>query len=262
MSIDNPLEARRVQIQAQKREELIPSKVRKSVITLTEFGLRLLKAKAEYQPLDIISAVGKMFNELRDQVGQSNVDYMIDGIAIEIQWLEKQYEALEADQRRFLDEEWPRLVVKAVEENRYTTDQRRLDRVIAILTNAGRVADPFSGDRTELLVRIAVELGDAELHVLKRIYDTQNAAFEKVALANGRSLLRPGEIDESWKSFEEPLTHLERVDLPSLCRTLESYGLVASVGGGASSLAAYGPWSLLMRGKELVENIRAGREQN
>jgi hypothetical protein len=259
--MDDPLKARKQQIETQKREQLISPKIAKTAITLTEFALRVAKAKATLNPFDLSSALGKMFNELRDQWGQSNVEYLLDGILIEIDWLNKRYESVAEQSRRFLDEDWPSLVLKAIEDSRYVRDQRRLDRVLSILAHAGEVADPFSADRTEQLVRIALELGEAELMVLRLIYDTQNEAFERIALANDRSLLFPGEIDDGWKKLQELLSSAQRIELPSVCRTLEGYGLVVSIGGGVSSLAAYGPWSLLIRGKQLVEHIREGSKQ-
>jgi hypothetical protein len=262
MSIENQLKARQQQIAAQERERLIPPRLAKTLTAFSEFVLRVLKAKVELRPFDLLSALGKMFNDLRDQWGQSNVEYMLEGVLIEIEWLNKQYTGVAEESRRFLDEDWPGLVLKAIEDSRYARDQRRLDRVIAILAHAGQVADPFSSDRTEHLVRISLELGEAELAVLRIIYDTQNEVFERVALANARSLLRPGEIDECWTRLEQSLNSEQKSELPSLCRTLEGYGLVASVGGGLSSLAAYGPWSLLLRGKQLVEHIREGSKQH
>jgi hypothetical protein len=256
MSIDNQLKVRQQQIEAKKREQSVPPVIAKTAIAFTEFALRLLKAKAELQPLDALSAFGKMFNDLRAQWAQSNTEYLLEGVVEEIERLTRLYESMAEQSRNFLDYDWPLLVLKAMEDGRSARDRRRLDRVVSILTHAAFVADPLSGDRTEQLIRIALELGEAELAVMKIIYETQNGALERIALSNDRPLLRPGEIDDAWEKLQKSLSSEQKIELPSLCRTLEGYGLVASIGGGVSSLAAYGPWSLLLRGKQLVEHIR------
>jgi hypothetical protein len=254
MSIDNPIEAREKQLAAAKREQLIPTKVAKTFVVGAEFFLRLAKAPIELSPLDQLSAFGKMFTDLRDQWTQSNADYLLEGIVPEVKRLMELYEGMSEKQRSFLDQEWPKLVAKAIDDSRYARDRRRLDRVAAILSHTGAVADIFSGDRTEEFIHAALELGEAEIIVLKMIYDTQ-APASAVALADGRPLLRPDELFDHWREFESRLTTDQQIELPSLCRRLESFGFVATVGGGVGSLAAYGPWSLLLKGKLIVEHI-------
>jgi hypothetical protein len=105
-------------------------------------------------------------------------------------------------------------------------------------------------DLADELIRIASELSDAEVAVLRDIYEVQVRALAKYG--------RPDidEVNNSWVQLMSARHVFTGNDIQSICAKLQSFGLVTMVERKMTALDLYTtPYGLLSRGRAFIEYV-------
>jgi len=107
--------------------------------------------------------------------------------------LKNRLEKLGEDHARFLREEFPVLVLDAIEKAEQTRSKERIERIARIVAHAA--VEPPAPDLTEELGRIAMGLDDADVLVLAELVQGQRAV---VALSTGQ--VGPDAANSYWRT--------------------------------------------------------------
>lgn len=212
MTIDDPISAARKQLEL---EDAFTSPADKTTIDL----LRKLQLGWFFDKVVVQS--------LKDWLSKQDsekIKFLLETCADEIQRHEQQIKELheqlgpEVTEKRML--ELIDLVMDGARKAQATRARERIARIGIILANA--TAEPkLDADEVEEMTRIAMNLTDAEVAVLKELVRTQGRAVD------GPS--RRIERYQAHNAWEQGRWSIDRGSLQSSCSKLESFGLASRI---------------------------------
>ncbi len=196
-------------------------------------------------------------------------EILIDVLSSEIRWLKKRVSEITEDHARFVREQFPNLVLDALEKAELTRSPQRIVRIGRIVANAAFTGPARTPDTTEELSRIAMSLDDSDVRVLTELVRGQRVGFEPTLGSV------PGELVNNYWRTGESATHelgasprtlphgrlsgvAIRLDIPegelqSRCAKLQAYGLVVQVERNAMKIGpGIVPYAVLTRGFEFI----------
>ncbi len=232
MAIDDPIAAAKAQIAADERS--LPSPlVQKIVLSITSLLPEIPGARIKER---MESALGKREME--------NRDYFLQVLADELSTLQIRIRELDERQQKFVQDEFPGLMLEGVRRAKETITRQRIRRLASILSNSVKIAPAVADDPIEMM-RIAVELADEDIVVLKKMNDFQG---EYMRDNNGRPNINW--VNSSWRELENNEREIfSQGEAISICAKLQSFGLVTSMERIPTTLGLTSvPYALLPKG--------------
>jgi hypothetical protein len=173
----------------------------------------------------------------------------LDHLMAKIEELEQQYQV-------FLREDWMALVVDGLNKAEDIRDQSRIERIANILAHAAEKGPDSDLNEAEEMTRIATELGDNEVYVLRDLVESQIGLLEQA----WRPMTDP--VNNAWAKKRPSFPGRETVsDLYTACAKLERFGLVTRVERNNFKLGVNEiPYALLKRGYDFTVWIEHERE--
>ncbi len=247
MSIDNPIEAAESLIASDERSASPVLRHAKSFASL----LKLL-VPAEFPGLGLTVNGIDYAAEILDAKARGNRDYLLGVVAQEVKTLGPRLQKSFGDShRKFLEEEFPGLVLDGLRKAEQTRAKERLDHLGRILVHAAESGRQADGDLIEEFMSAAVALSGIDVVVLEAAVKE----YQKERSANPREAQR-AVADRAWKRVPGLIGNLVHSgdDLLSIGANLEAKGFVVRVEMGT-------PWNdpsfrPLERGDKFVDFIK------
>jgi hypothetical protein len=129
--------------------------------------------------------------------------------------------------RRFMKDVMPGLILDALRRAEQLRAKERIRRLGLIVMHAARVGPQEGADQVEEMMRIAADMTDEDVLVLKRISETYDRYLQLPAHA-GHILTMPG------------IDGVERNAIVSICGKLQSLGLIATPERHAAVMGEFG----------------------
>ena len=267
MNIDDPQEAVAAQIQGEERAD----SVAKRYIPALAKALGALPAGLLPPPLKVLAQGAAWFIEREREQRRAA---FAEVLASELSWVKGKLLQVVNDHARFMRDDFPKLVLDALEKAEQTRSGTRIARMGTIVANAALSGASRPPDTTEELTRISMALDDSDVSVLAELVRGQ-----RIALDPGLGTV-PGElVNNYWRTGEEATHEIGatprstihgrlsgvaiRLDIPegelhARCAKLQAYGLVVQVERNQNKLGpGTVPYAVLTRGIEFIDAIRS-----
>lgn len=190
-----------------------------------------------------------------------NLDELVAVLASELQHRGTQIQTLiDSDQshREFVERELPGLIWDALRRSQEIRAKDRLRRLATILAHAAGAGRECLADFTEEMFRIAMELDERDVLVLKEVVRCQAARIQQ---HTGR--VRPFDAYSVFPMITSALSAHGFVEgeVDSICSKLESFGLVSRTERNVSLIADNPtPYALLKKGVDFLEYIKPAED--
>jgi hypothetical protein len=162
------------------------------------------------------------------------------------------------EHRKFVAENLPGLVLDGMRRAEGVRAKHRIKRLARILVHAAEVGPRDSADYAEEMLRIATDLEERDVIVLREIVRVQGASIQKDigrvkhydAYSVGRKI--PGSLKE---------VGLLQGQVDSICAKLERFGLVSRTERNVNAIADDPtPYALLQKGLDFVDYIKSAED--
>jgi hypothetical protein len=140
-----------------------------------------------------------------------------------------------------------------------TSVRARLKRLSRILVNGVR-EDDLEAEPLDDMMRAAVELKEADVSLLGKLYESQNPML---TAKNLNSLNWHGDVQQVWRDFVEKggLNQEDHLNYRSSFARLEALGLVQEISNTGMYGVGQDLYALLMEGKRFYERLQEIGEQ-
>ena len=198
---------------------------------------------------DPIGALSDFLHAASDTMSQENSQYLLSCVVEEVRDLLSRFDALEMKHKEFLERNWISLFVDADRKARRTRGKERVRRIASILCSALNAEPVQAVDATEELMRLAMDLSDTDVLVLKTLL---------AALARQLDMQRP-EDPNFGRVIPAPveIQGIKKDEVLSSYAKLESLGLIMNNSDYARAVRSGIPqyWScvVLDRGRKFVD---------
>ncbi len=238
MGIDDPIDAAEKQIAAD--ESSLPAQWTQTLVRLV--------GQLPYPARQIVACLEHAVNKRRSE----NQTYLLKTLANELKYAIARLHDLSAEHERFIQEEIPGLVVEAHNRATQAGSKRRIQRFAKIVAYAIEVGPAETIDTADEMLRIASELSDEDIRVLRDLNAACGQLFgcipEAPNINNANSV---------WKTLQEQDPFYKGAGVHSTCAKLQSFGLVTAVERIPTVLGLDSiPYWLLPRGRAFLEYIR------
>jgi hypothetical protein len=251
MAIDDEIDQARLQIEFDT-----PSAAPRVVTTILDV-LSSLGAK----PLKPVAAIMKLANERR----ASNVQYLLEATIARLRTVEDELKSLSEEHKRFIEEEFPRLLLEAVDRAQQASSKSKIDRLSMIVVQTTLQGPTASLAEADEALRITVDLNEEDIDVLASINSVQMLELR------GSFIPDINIVNQSWKKLQG-LAPFNSPKSYSICAKLQSFGLIVQVERIPTMLDLKAiPYSILKKGADYLDTIgklysativNAGRRKN
>jgi hypothetical protein len=234
MNIDEPIKAAEALIASDARQRSVVSELIAEIAAALESPF---------------SAIATFLNKRRAE----NLDLLVTVLRDNLQRLIERVGQLSEQQQRFLRTDFAELVADGLRKAENIRAKNRIVRIAMILGTVAETGPSMLLDNAEELMRIAVNLSDLDVAVLREIYHAQSEHLKNSQ--TGR--VNRESANEAWRDFPPKIDGVSEGDIQSCCATLLSFGLVARVERNEFKLGPNEiPYALLKRGAVFVEFSR------
>lgn len=250
MAIDEPISALQNLNASDERQ-------RSPILSLSSDFLRLIKLLAPVGSEIPLSALEGAVDWLSRRSAENRAE-LVNVIAEELKFRATQIERLlntSEEHRRFMADEMPALVVDALRRAEQARAKDRIRRLGRILVHAAEVGN--GADYAEELMRIALEMTDRDIVVLREIHRAMAASV----VGSGRGATPHMMALQHWRNIvgRLPMTQGETL---STCLKLEGYGLLRRAEDRSRNNLADEPlaFGLLQKGKDFVDYLHSSAQ--
>jgi hypothetical protein len=167
----------------------------------------------------LIGAIASFSDALSSEaadISAENSRYLLSIVIDEVKRLSDMSDQLSKEHQEFLDQDWIRLLVDADLKARATRARERVARIAHILSHSAHDGPATPADDVEEMMRIAMQLSDRDVVLLRQLADAQGKMLE-----NQDRIPRYA----AWTNW--PWGNRLDAELESVFSKLESYGLVS-----------------------------------
>jgi hypothetical protein len=183
------------------------------------FGARLTPALLQGD----ITQAADLFAGCQEALESKRSEYLLECVIEDLRWLRNQFNQISERQAEYLSTDWVALLMDADRKARTTRARARIKRIATILCSSVR-ADPLpTPDLTEEMMRIATELSDEDVLVLKAVAEAWDR-YQHLAAHAVHTLTMP------------EITGIAGESVLGICGKLQSLGLIADPDRRAKSL--------------------------
>jgi len=174
----------------------------------------IVKAIAALLGGDLTQATD-LFTQCQETLESRRSQYLLECVVEDLKWLRGKLDKLTQEQQKYLSTDWVSLLVDAERKARATLGETRIERIAKILCSSIRIEPTPSAYQTEELMRVAMELTDNDVLVLRHIRDALER-YNRLRASGVHSLIMP----------EVP--GLTPDSVLGICGKLQSLGLIAT----------------------------------
>lgn len=159
--------------------------------------------------------------------------------------------------RRLNSTEFKEVMASAALQALRTSQQNRLKRMAFILANGIKEND-LTPEIFDDMMRAAVELKDADLIMLGKLYQLWKPLLDRVARAKHATSSSPNfhnEIQNVWHNFGRSLNPAEQLEYRGSFTRLQSHGMIQQVGFSNNEVGRE-PYVLLEDGARFYEHLQ------
>ena len=236
MAIDDPLDAVEQQLAAEERAR---SPLFRFISDLTEVGSALAELIPDTDPfLRGFATAARFAGSWISRLETDRRSDLIKCLVEQVRLLRSVLENLDEAHERFIKTEFLPLVLDGLQKAEQTRSRERIERIAAILADSLEVGPSRAADVTEELMRIAANLGDQDVAVLRELVKAQRVFYnEKVG--------RPdfNEVNKYWAGVQHIHPDPARApafklgisegELQVACAKLQSFGLLVQTDSSA-----------------------------
>jgi len=128
----------------------------------------LIKALAALLTGDITQAAD-LFAGCQDTLESKRSEYLLECVIQDLRWLRDKLDELSKSQKEYLETDWVPLLMDADRKARATRARTRIERIARIVCSPIGSEPLPPGDETEEMMRIAMELSDEDVLVLRAV---------------------------------------------------------------------------------------------
>ncbi len=250
MSADDPISALQALNDSDERQQ---SPIRR----FAKPFLESLKLFSDSESQFTLSAFSIAVDWINRQQTENHAE-LLKELAAELKYRGAQIESLRKGNEehcKFVADELPGLVLDGIRRAEGIRSKGRIKRLARILVRAAEVGPLGSADYAEEMLRIATELEDRDVLVLREIVQVQGPRMQKdlgrVKHFEAHSVF--GGILGSLKT-----TGLLQGQVDSICAKLESFGLVSRTERNVNLIANDPtPYALLQKGLDFVDYLKS-----
>jgi hypothetical protein len=254
VSIDKPLDQAEAMIASDARRTVAPIPYLRRVASLFSGFAQAKAALCSGNVGEAIATAASTVNGLSDSISNDNSEYLLTTVISELRWVQDRFDELDQAHREFMGRDWVSLLTDANRKAREARTKSKVERIAAILCNSAIAVPVPKSDDIEELMRIAVQLHDGDVIVLREVVRTQ---IHLVRTPERKPTQWEGL--ESWKKGSWASLGLSVGEVGSVCGKLASFGLVVRLDqpNNQNVMAAVGDaYLLLPKGVEFVTYIR------
>jgi hypothetical protein len=246
MAIDDPLQAAEDLVASDERQRLPITEWAQDLVAVA----KCIPGVREYAgPADLV--LRKL-----NQRNQENRDYLLDVLTDELKRIRGRLEHLSEEHRQFLEHDYMELVLDGLKRSENIRSKERIARIAKILAHAADVGPSNSADCAEEMMRVAMDLTDQDVGVLREIDRAQAKILEW-----SRQPAPMDPVNDCWKADPPKVEGMSPAAIVSTCEKLQSFGLVTRVDRNNFKLPlTVTPYGILQKGHDFVEYIRGVAE--
>lgn len=172
------------------------------------------------------SQAADLFTQCQESLESERSGYLLRCVIDDLKWFRGELQRLTQEQQVYLSTDWVALLFDADKKARATRAKTRIGRIAKILCSSIRIAPTPPADQTEEMMRIATQLTDNDVLVLKELRD----AADRYAHLPAHEM------------HTLPMPDIEGVPPDSvlgICGKLQSLGLIATAEQRAKALKQF-----------------------
>lgn len=116
-----------------------------------------------------LTQVSDLFTECQESLESERSGYLLRCVIDDLKYLQGEVHKLTQTQEEYLSTDWVALLFDADKKARATRAKSRIERIAKILCSSIRIEPTPLADQTEEMMRIAMEMADQDVFVLKRL---------------------------------------------------------------------------------------------
>jgi hypothetical protein len=212
-------------------------------------ALKYLEVVADFLPGPLGPAV-KMFSRLNAKRIE-NLEYLHASMRDDVRDFKREVDEQAAKHEAFYRDEIPALLIDGCQRAETLRMRSKIKRIANILVHALITGPDSSPETTEEMLRIAANLDDLDIEILRQIVEIQ-----KPKMSPGQDALGMNVVNPLWKDHRPAVAGLSGGDLTSICHKLESYGLITRVDKRSDKFGPdepSPPFGLLRKGVRFVD---------
>jgi hypothetical protein len=241
MAIDDPLGA---------AEDLIASDERQRS-RITELSQDLVAVAKCIPGAQAFAVPAELVLHRLNQRSRENRDYLLDVLTEELKRIRGKVEHLSED-RQFIEHDYMELVLDGLKRAESLRSKDRIARIAKILAHSADAGTTKPADETEEMMRVAMDLTDQDVAVLREIDRAQAKILEW-----NRDTAPLDPVNDAWRDDPPKVEGMLPAAMVSACEKLQSFGLVTRVDRNNFKLKlSVTPYGLLTKGHDFVEYIR------
>lgn len=242
MVIDDPLDAAEEQIAAEKRTESGLVRYGRDLSEMINALPTGLLPPGISDVAEVLKAPFKMFAWHLRKVEDGRRKYLVEVVVDELRWVRDQVSTLEEEHQRFIREEFPDLLLDALQKAERTRSHSRIQRMGKVLGASAQAGAAMPADEVEELLRLSTDLDDTDIRVLIALVEGQRDLLSPLT-----GMVTPGQANKYWQRagrtndetrISELASSVELSDgaLQSACAKLQAYGLLVQIERDESKL--------------------------
>jgi hypothetical protein len=142
-------------------------------------------------------------------------------------------------------------MLEAVSKAERTGSKEQIERLSLIVVHTLREGPAAKLEMADEMLRVSVELSDADVDVLAKIYSVQG-----VEMAHLNFLPEQNLANSSWRELQSAFPIFKSSEIHSICAKLQSLGLVTQVPPIATTLDLTSiPYAILLNGRDYLAAV-------
>jgi len=268
MRIDDPLDAAEGQIRAEERTDSVLAKYAPDLADVAEAIPTELFPHGLSGAASVLKSVAAALGCRVRKQEEDRRRYMADTLRDELRRVRGKLEQLDDEYRRFVQGEFWDLVLDGLQKAERTRSRSRITRIARILANSTVDRPLKTGDQTEEIMRVAMDLDDDDVRVLSELVRGQRDRLQtgtgRVDQESANNYWRSG-IAEQLADGVAPAARLgmSEGDIQGHCSKLQAYGLIVQIPRNDFKIPlGVVPYAVLRKAVEFVDAIRSIGDQS
>jgi predicted transcriptional regulator len=242
MASDDPLDAAEAQIAAEQRAESALAPYGRDFSEIIGSLPSELVPAGLIGPVDAIRSLLKAAAWHLRKTEDGRRRYLVEVVVQDLRWVRDRVADLDEKHLVFIREEFPELVLAALQRAERTRSRARIARMGKVLGASAKHGPTVVADEVEELLRVSMDLDDTDVKVLGALVEGQRGL-----LSGATGIVTPGQTNKFWQR-EARIDDFSRLSeiagrlgisdgaLQSACAKLQAYGLLVQVERDESKL--------------------------
>jgi hypothetical protein len=240
MAIDDEIDQAKLQIEYGKKS-VAPKVVTALLEACTAIGL----------PTKLSTFVMKKVSDRKED----NVEYLLEAVIARLRTNEADLKSLSEEHKKFVEKEFPRLMLEAVDRAQQASSTEKIDRLSLIVVHTVLVGPEVNLVEVDEALRITIDLNENDIEILAMIYSVHAKQVWRRGFLPDLNI-----ANNTWKDLQTDYPVFKSSEIYSICSKLQSFGLITQVERVKTVLDLNStPYSILRKGADYLEAIGKAR---